>query len=135
MSSGPASNRAYTGSNVFGAVQEVTEFEFKEYKLLIANSAAIPFVVSLDPKRLHVEVPMPPEKAKEVKPQIRVMAICKLTAPFTSSGKLHKEPVHDDPISVNIDQKYLNVNISAIWIYNYNTGAVYARIKPTDEVR
>src|SRR5450432_4145057 len=85
--SGPAHSRFYTGSNGFGAVQEVNEYGFKEYKLLISNGGAVSFVASLNPKRIHVGVPIPAEKAKEVKPQIQVIAICKLTAPFASSGK------------------------------------------------
>jgi hypothetical protein len=116
-------------------VQEVEEFGFKEYKLIIANSVAVPFVTSLVPKRIHVEVPVPPEKAKEVKPNIKAIAICKLAAPFTTSGELRKEPAHDDPISVNIDHKYLKVNILAIRICNRATGTVYAKIQPTDGAR
>ena len=116
-------------------MQEIDEYGFKEYKLLVANSVKVPFVDSPAPRRIHVEVPMPPEKAKEVKAQIQVMAVCKLTAPFTSLGKFHKEPTRDDPKSVNIEHHYLKVNILAIWIYNYATGAVYARIQPTSEFR
>ncbi|MBZ5624684.1 MAG: hypothetical protein LAQ69_39190 [Acidobacteriia bacterium] len=133
--SGPASHRAYTGSNGFGAAQNVNEYGFKEYKLLIANGVAVPFVAALAPKRIHVEVPIAPEKAKEVKPQIQVIAICKLTAPFTSSGRVRQEATRDAPTSVDIDLKYVKVKILGIWIYNYDTGEVYARIQPADEVR
>lgn len=132
--SGRASSRAYSGSNGFGAVQEVKEYSFKEYDLLIANSNALPFVESLAPRRIHVELPMPPEKAQQLKPQIEVIAICKLAAPFTASGKTDKDPTRDDPISVRIDHKYLRVNVLDVWVYNHDTGVVYAKVRPTGEM-
>jgi hypothetical protein len=132
LSSGPAKNRVYTASNEFGAVQQVKEYSFKEYNLLITNSANIPFLATMVPRRVRVDVPISLEKAEMAKPELEAIAICKLTAPFVASRKIDKEPTHDDPTSVQIDQRYLTARILAIWIYNHDTGAVYARILPTD---
>lgn len=129
---GPASTRSYIGSNGFGSTEEVTEQRFTEYRLLIANSDDLPFVSSFDPKRIRVEIPVARENANEIKPQIQALVIVQLTAPFTSSSVIRRNPTHDDPISLKIEQVYLRANLLAIWIYNRETGVVYARILPTN---
>ncbi|MGA8729741.1 MAG: hypothetical protein WB608_13400, partial [Terracidiphilus sp.] len=84
VSSGPAKSRTYTASNGFGAVQEATEHAFREYNLLIVNSSHFPFSDRV-PRRISVMVPMPPEKARAVKRQIQMLAVCKLVQPYLSS--------------------------------------------------
>jgi hypothetical protein len=134
-STGRASHRTYTGSNAYGALMKVDQYNFKEFKLLIANVATVPFVANLVPKRLHFEIPMPAEKAREVKPQIQAIAICKLLAPYTTSVAVHREATRDSPIELNIDRKYIIVDLLDVLVYNRDSGEVYARLIRADKGR
>src|ERR1700682_591520 len=130
--------RAYIATNGFGAVREVTEYTSTEYKLIIANNDAMPFIdvplwKPLGFREIRGEVFILPALAREVKSQIRLVAVCKLAVPYVTSGWLLREATLDNPVSRNIDFKYLNVNLLAIWLYNHETGAVYARIHPSPQ--
>jgi hypothetical protein len=137
---GAANHRSYIGSNGFGAKREVNAWEHTEYEVLLSNSgfhsalhhrdALNAFVVS---RTFHIAIPMPLERAKTVKPQIRVLVIGKLSEPFVSSGSSYDGPTIDDPIELSVSYKYVQMDISAIWVYNHETGTVYVRRQPTDE--
>jgi len=127
--------RNYVGANGFGAVREITEYTHEEYKLIIANADLFPFTDRpgwklLGFKQIRRDVFIPPEMAREVKSQIRLAAVCTLLTPFVTSGFHVKEATLDDPVSNNISYKYLKVKLLAIWVYNQNTGVVYAKMQP-----
>lgn len=129
VGNGPVSRHSYVGSNGFGAVREVAEYEFTEYNLVAANSAAFP-LTSKAPKRFYIHVPMGPEQAQRVKSQIRVLAVCRLVRPFVAAGKLRKDPTHEDPVSLKINYSFLNVNILEFLVFNHETGEIYAVATP-----
>jgi hypothetical protein len=120
---------AYIGSNGFGAVREVTEYSSREYKLIIVNSAAFPFIdipvwKLLGFKQIRGEVSASPAIARDVKSQIHLLAVCKLAPPYVTSGWSNREATLDNPVSRNITYTYVHVDLEAVWIYNQETGEV-----------
>ena len=131
----PSSHKTYIGSNGFGASRQVHAYDRTEYQVLIAEETSglcdsqpcLSLPVSPKHKEFHVTVPMSADTAGRVKKQLQVVVIGKLAVPFVSTGSSYRAPTVDDPVEVGVRMNYVKMDISAVWVYNRETGAVYAR--------
>jgi hypothetical protein len=133
--SSKVSESSHLASNAFGAAKEVRETLRTAYQLRIeakakAVAGALLPAVEISSLATRVAIPIPLDEARETKSNIRALAVCTLVPPFVSRRALSiLEATFDSPLSVSHHYNYLNVDLLAIWIYNYESGAVYAKVQ------
>jgi len=77
---------------------------------------------------LRTTVSLGPEDAKRAKADLRVFAISRLAAPFTSKGDLYSPARFDKPSEFYEEVHYVHVEVIALWFYDPATRRVLTRI-------
>ena len=121
-------------SNAFGVVREVREtlrtvYQLRfEAKAKVVAGALLP-AVEISSLATRSSIPIPLNEARETKSNLRALAVCKLVPPFVSRRALTiMEATIESPFSVSHHYNYLSIDLLAIWVYNYETGVIYAKI-------
>lgn len=122
---------SYVGRNAFGATRQVTESQKETFYLALTNSKKIQEEGRCNYKVLRYELAIPPEEAKKVKPNISLLAICRLTPTINPYFYMteYKLPTIDDPYKRKNVKYYVSINLEAIWIYNTVTGMILYKNK------
>lgn len=148
---------SYIGSNAFGAKRLVTNFKAIQYGLALVNQQNFGSSSYDDNKyntetpltsirKVSLEIQIPPDKARALKSNIRVLLLCK-PALYKSDEKSSlkrgndlifenydsSEATIDSPTSHFYERKYINVEILAIWIYDIRTGEVLSKTQLQDK--
>jgi hypothetical protein len=111
---------SFVGSNAFGVKRriraEVEQFyfmTFPETQLNLADTFTIENVGA--------------ERARLIKPQIRVLIVGKLQEPYMGVSSDQIDATLSDPVQTTSHDLYLYFKPEAIWFYNLRTGEVYHR--------
>jgi hypothetical protein len=129
------SSYSYMASNAFGASTEVTSSHSEVYALLydtstsvdemekMANDGRVDELVGVKDLRFHLPVP----EAKAVGDRLRVLIICSIKEVPVMSGSTYNAPTISKPYQIFIKYKYLHVALDSIWVFDDETGRVYAK--------
>jgi hypothetical protein len=137
---------AYVGSNVFGASRLVKSYSVSQYGIALVNQSEFGFSRYSDTdndsplsseRRLHIQIVVPPERARKLKNNIGILILCKPTlykSDITKEFKNGNDLIFEDfsyegatiysPISVIYYKSFINVDVLAIWVYEITTGNV-----------
>jgi hypothetical protein len=105
---------SYVGSNAFGVKARVTKHEVT-YFCLGGNIGH------------EVAFPVDPEKARKVKPNLRVLLIGSLAAPYRSESSDYSEATISDPVEVSYSAYILHLDVEQVWVYDWMTGEIVYR--------
>lgn len=106
---------SYIGQNAFGAKVRVSKRDATIYY--------VSFSTNLDEfSKISLKVPMPRDKAKQLKDSIKVLYIGSPIQVKRDTG--HWTPEVKDPYDTNATFYTLEMQLKQIWIYNFMTGQV-----------
>jgi hypothetical protein len=134
---------SYEGSNAYGAKVQVTRHRGTSFGLAIDNFKDFGmkrYLTSLTRKLgysadLHktdafvIEISMDVETAKRVKSGLTALAVVKLSHPPTFTGTFYSKPTYNKPDEYFVIHNYLSAHLLELWIYDKNTGEVFAKLK------
>ncbi len=120
-----ASSMDYVGTNSYGIKTTVRQSISYISSLTIENWNQGSWGI--------LEVKMPIDKAIIAKNNSRILFIGKLIKPIHSSGYLSSKPTIQNPKDSAWIYNYLHLNLDEVWIFNGETGEIYAKIKPQQE--
>lgn len=143
------SSSSYIGSNAYGATRKVTDLRATRYGLALVNQQDFGSSDSDDKKHdflktpmtslrtVNIEISIPPDKARTLKDSIGILLVCKPILYKVDAKISHRkgndlifeqydfsEATINSPSSHTYEQKYINVEILALWIYDIRTGEV-----------
>lgn len=127
--------RSYVASNAFGAMRTVTATTVNRFDFVCLNIEDFDFAehesfIFKGKSAIEIEFPMQPQKAKEVKESLRLLAVFSLESPYIYVDTLETKPTIDKPTDVTIYSQYLIGRASEFIFYNYKTGEIYRRLRP-----
>lgn len=100
----------YIGQNTFSAKVSVTKLDVEQFNIALSKVPG-PFTTNLEVGRLR-----------------DVLFICKLRPPLFHKGYSKTDPTFTDPFDVTTKHKVLYVELTAIWIYDSETGEVLRKL-------
>lgn len=123
------------GSNAFGVKVLVKKYTGKQYGIALTNEND--FGTSEFPpgyigrysghRKMSFTFAIPPDKARTLKNNIRVLLLCKLRPDRNElifKDAYIVEPTIDEPQKLVYDRKYINVEMLSVWVYEVNTGTI-----------
>jgi hypothetical protein len=117
----------YTGANQFGASTTITKTNYTLASVFLVNGQKS--VIDGKPGVISLPIKMEPDKAKQVKDKLRLIVVCKPTAPYLYDSVIRIKPTFDNPTDVTAHYVLLGAVASEFWVYNIETGEVYLRKK------
>src|SRR5262249_15596479 len=143
---GDFKQEAYEGSNAYGAKIAVEKTTILRYELAIGNWDTWQTEDYIEPYLRKVEarliaktliskgilnhLSLAPTPAETLKPNFRLLAICRLKYPFIGKGGIYIKPTFDNPRESYYIAKYLYADLLELWAYDQANGQVlYKRQK------
>lgn len=132
------SSDSYIGSNAFGATRLVESYEGLQYGIALVNQNNFGNQSSYigGYRTTNTEIDIPLDKAKQLKGNIGILLLCKSSLhrsnakmkyrgnDFIFEKKYSVGATINSPTSLSYEQKFLNVEVLAIWIYDFRTGEI-----------
>jgi hypothetical protein len=122
--------RTYMGSNSFGVKIKVSE----ERSLVYGIAFDVPdgtwrgeSDLSGTGKGINFSFKLPVERAKVMKSRLRALVICRIKDGEVMEGFEHLKPTLEAPNDVFTTYKYLHIQPSEVWIFDYETGEVFTK--------
>ena len=123
----------YKGENAFGAKRDIEKKERWIYRIVLKDAQrfnikegdvldSLPFI-----KTLSFSMPMETDAARAAKPNLKLLIIFNLVAPYIEEKTDYLEPTVDFPTDVTAHKYYIHADVKSLWLYNSVTGEVYAR--------
>ncbi len=120
----------YTGENAYGAKREVKKLLTQVCKLLFMNEEEF-----AKQRIIRFGVQMSPEKAQTVKPNLKLLVIYTLTAPFVKDDSHYSSATIDNPVEEATIYYYVCATMaSQLWLYDGKTGEILHRV-PRNSLR
>ena len=119
----------YVGSNAYGVKRDIHQVDEYNY-LLIFNNFEDFGLVTDNYYRATLEVPMDADTAKVAKSHLRTMFLYRLVSPVIKIWTYTRRPEIDDPRDGDCNRYYLNAMVEEIWLYDFETGEIYKKLKP-----
>jgi hypothetical protein len=135
--------RSYPASNAFGATTLVKEKDVKSIEIGVVN--ALDYELRNDPdpeldcfygpdlRCFYGELRLPPEQARRLKQSARVLVVGSLGQIPIGEGASSGEATIGHPTAYFEQVRYINLQVSEIWIYSPETGTVFLKIRPRAE--
>lgn len=130
----------YNTQNAFGASFRVEQKRCNAYHLCHSGWSGWDLNTDEKYRRKYVSLTMTPDNAKRSKDKISMMAIChiaqddRINAGLPVNGKQEvSEPTIQNPVEEFTSTFDLSAHIESIWIYNFETGEIYAKIGPRNK--
>jgi hypothetical protein len=119
----------YMASNAFGAKVEV-EKTFSQDKGIAFSKNSWLFRTSQNPyvREFKHLFSMPPEQARALKQEGRLLLICRLENPWFRETVHGHEAKMDEPYQTTVSDYYLQVVPEQLWIFNQRTGEVLSKL-------
>ncbi|MCC6502247.1 MAG: hypothetical protein IT362_03805 [Deltaproteobacteria bacterium] len=131
-------SESYVASNAFGASRLVKGYVATQYGVALVNEDDFG---SDDhgTRTVNVEIDVSIDKAKQLKDNIGILLLCKPSLYKSNAERKYKGNdlifeksdyfggTMNVPISHYYDQKYINVEVLAIWIYDFRTGMIFLK--------
>jgi len=124
----------YTGTNSYGAAALVKSENRDEYEIAFSNMDDFPTKSGLMDKDISVTFPMDASSAQRVKGNLRVIAVCRLVAPYATSDLGTHQATLGEPYMLVTHFNYIHANILELWIYDISSGQVLAKVRATEKV-
>lgn len=142
---GSYKKETYQGSNAFGANVEITKTTAMSYDLAVSNWMSWQTEDYVEPsyrslsgakhlaeKAILNRLILPPSQAEQLKPNLRLLAICRLQYPFIDTGSIYIKPTFDRPRESILLLNYLYVELIEMWAYDISSGKVLYRRRAND---
>jgi hypothetical protein len=151
----PEIDNQYTITNPNGSKVVFKELKFTDYVLALTNFdefAGIKTVSSLsrtavpgkDSGQILGETPkaevtdravqgafrVRETEVEQFKESIRLLALCRLAAPYTTSRIVHRQGTSDNPEEYLADHRHLHVCLLELWFYDIITGRIVLKMQP-----
>lgn len=145
---------SYVGQNAFGVKARVKVSILQKYLLSINNFVdfggqnifenyierswesdkkySMPGKYRESPSAFEAQLPIPKNIAETSVKNIHALLICSLQPPFIQTDEGIDSATITSPYQVNEISYTFNTKLVELWIWNYATGQVYAKIKPTE---
>ncbi len=134
-----ASSRSYLASNAFGATTMVREKDVKSIEIGVVHASDFELRNDADPNLdcfygpdlgcFYSELHLVPEQARRLKRSARVLIVGSLDHDAIGKGAILGDATINSPTAYFGQLRYINLRLSEIWIYNPETGTVFAKIK------
>lgn len=108
---------SYVGQNAFGARKRI---EYRKYRNL--HIEARPH----ENERFKLEK-LSPDVARVILPNLRTLIVGDPLTPFAKSEPVSYPPKFDDPVEIDGDNYTIVLNRWSVWLYDFETGKVWAR--------
>jgi hypothetical protein len=138
-----SSFRSYPASNAFGATTLVKEKDVKSIEIGVLDAPDFDLRNAPDPdlgcfygpdvRCFYGEVRLRPEQARRLKQSASVLVIGSLGRLPISKGASSGEATIENPTAYFRQVRYINLQVSEIWIYSPGTGTVFLKIRPQVE--
>jgi len=132
--------RSYAASNAFGATTLVKEKDVKSIQLGVVNAPDFELRNDPDPdldcfygpdlRCFYGELRLAPEQARRLKQSARALVIGSLADRPISKGASTGDATIQNPTAYFEQVRYVNLEVSEIWIYSPETGTVFLKIRP-----
>ena len=119
---------SYVGTNGFGAIAEVHNTYYTIHHVAFGNAQAFP---TADDK-FQVRVPSGPDAARQMKPELSALAVCRLTAPFSTSLYYSERATVSSPYATQNQESYVITELLEVWIYDRKSGVIRVKLRPHD---
>ncbi|HYE80092.1 MAG TPA: hypothetical protein VEI97_19100 [bacterium] len=116
----------YTKNNSYGVELKITKFTAQRYGLAFSDTRRFE---EWSEEIYPLDIPMPPDVAREAVPAIAVRVVAKPESPFILKDKEEIFPTNERPYDGTIDSTYLLVRAECAALVNGDTGALIARLK------
>jgi len=128
---------SYLGTNAFGVIAEVENTSYTIHEVVFGNAQSFPTVEVKDSDSstagVRVSVPSGPDAAKQMKPEVSALAVCRLTAPFTmSSSDYSDRATVSIPFTSQFQWNYVMTQLLEVWIFDRKSGVIHAKLRPRD---
>ena len=77
-----------------------------------------------------ISVPSGPDTAKQMKPELSALAVCRLTVPFTTSDYYSDSATVNSPYASQNYEHYVMTDLLEVWIYDRKSGVIHAKLRP-----
>jgi hypothetical protein len=131
----------YEGSNAYGAKGTVTRHSGVNFNVAFSNYSSFgvsKYIDSNTRSRGHTEdffakdvfllrIPMDVALAKEVKANLKILAVVKLIKPYTYEGTFYDKPTISRPTEYFIQYHFLNTELIELWLFDESTGRIFIK--------
>jgi|GEM_PF-485275 hypothetical protein len=76
---------------------------------------------------------LPSAEAKRLRESITLLAVCSLVDPYLTSETVHRIGTPEKPGEYLAQHEYLHVRLLELWFYDFETGKVLMKMKPTHD--
>lgn len=114
MKSVVTSSKKYPGTNGFGASMIITEDSIDEYGVLFAEESTV--------EPISASWPMMPDRAKMLKPNLRIVLSGKLTDSHVYQDSRIVPATFDNPLKLIIHKYYILVNVTDAAVLDASSG-------------
>lgn len=129
---------SFVGSNSFGVKRKVKRYERIEASLFFQNADDWGLGTFSDkrgdlvpePDTIKLAAGLPRTIAPSVKPRLAVLSVFSLSEPIIAFDSNTDKATLDDPVEEETSRFFVSAEIRSLWLYDYKTGTVYARVKP-----
>ena len=130
---------SYLGSNAFGAKVKV--------EITTETTTGLAFDIpstlyhgkglgdSIVPESRCASFHVSPQRAKQIKGNLRVLVITKLIDPYIVNTEEYEEPTIEYPYERSKYYHYLKVNIEDMWIFDLVSGEVFVKLSTYQETK
>lgn len=135
----PRNLGSYIGVNGYGTRVKIQRGEFDQYEVIFPNCVGTTSSdsysyererkTSLSTREVVVDVNVPSLEAIDLKYNLGILIIGKLTSPFFQSDKvILTKPTIKSPTDIQFQKHSLVLDVKSMWIYSRATGKVYKKI-------
>lgn len=121
----------YLGTNAYGVSIDVEKVDRQDLVLALKNPAGskmklVPFWID----NFKYEIPqVPPEKARAVRDNMRLVYIFTLAEPYFNEDASHTKPTYDKPEDSTRIFYNIHATVTEVWVFDYVTGEILLRVK------
>jgi hypothetical protein len=127
-----STHSSYVGINGFGAIAEVQSTHDTIHHVAFGNAQAFTTAENDFQAEVRVRVPCGPDAARQMKPEVSALAVCRLTAPFTTSTYHSDTATVSYPYATQGEDNYVITELLELWIYDRRSGAIHVKLRPHD---
>ncbi|MGH9429863.1 MAG: hypothetical protein ACRD2L_26565 [Terriglobia bacterium] len=81
-------------------------------------------------KGILAKIKIPPDQARQLKPNLRALLVCKLVSPFAAEDVIRSKPSFRRPEGITSFLRFLYVSLREVWFYDLDSGQIHLKIKP-----
>jgi len=128
---------SYIGTNALGAVAQVKNTLYTVHLVAFGNTPSFPTATVKDGEyfsrlAIHASVSLGPDAAKQMKPELSALAVCRLTAPFTMSDYYSDVATVSRPYASQNRDNYVMTELLEVWVHDRKSGVIHAKITARD---